>query len=672
MLLRAEGLTRRIGDRCIFADVALEVRPHDRLGLIGPNGAGKTTLLRLLGGEEAADAGRVRVPRRVRVGRLGQEVDPTLSHSVHDEAASALAHLDALEREVREIEARIATEAREPARALVDRYDALRARFDAADGFRREARIERVLAGLGFGPDESSRPVSSFSGGWLMRVQLAKLLLAEPDVLLLDEPTNHLDLPAIEWLEGFLDAYRGAVVAVSHDRTFLRRHTARIAELEHGSLTLYEGSWDAYLEQRAARLEQAEAQRRSEGRRRAEIERFVDRFRYKASKARQVQSRVKLLARMERGATEAPRPRSRRMRLRIPAPVRAGDVVLALEDVAQSYGARRVYEDLDLQIRRGDRIALVGPNGAGKSTLLRIAAGIVSIERGARRLGHHVTAAFYAQHQLESLDPEYSVLGELERAAATADVPRLRAHLGAFLFSGDDVEKRVGVLSGGEKARLALARLLLRPANFLVMDEPTNHLDLAACEVLEEALRGYEGTLLFVSHDRAFVNAIATRVIEVRAGRLRDFSGNYDAYLKQANPSPDLRSRAARNKAASGSEALASGAAAGRGARSEPQASEAHKDLLQLSIPIGRRPISREQRKSVQKTQRALARAEQSILERESALEALVWRMADPAVHRDRERMRALEAERVALRSEVEALYKEWEGLAAALEEDPG
>ena len=698
MLLRAEAIARRIGERRLFADVALEVRPRDRLGLVGPNGAGKTTLLRILAGDEAPDAGRVTVPRRVRVGRLRQEVDPALQHSVRDEVAKALAHLDLLEREARGLEAAMGAHGGEPDPALAARYDALRARFDAADGFRREARIERVLAGLGFGPTESARPVGSFSGGWLMRIELAKLLLAEPDVLLLDEPTNHLDLPAIEWLEEFLDAHRGAVVAVSHDRTFLRRHTNRIAELEQGVLTLYEGGFERYREQRAARREEAAARRRNEERRRAELERFVERFRYKATKARQAQSRVKMLARLEREATPEEARAPRRLRLRIPPPVRAGDVVLALEGAALSYGPTRVYEDLNLQIRRGERIALVGPNGAGKSTLLRIAAGVLPLERGTRRLGHHVTPAFYAQHQLESLDPDGSVLGELQQVAAVGDVPRLRGHLGAFLFSGDDVEKPVAVLSGGEKARLALAKLLLRPANFLVMDEPTNHLDLAACEVLEEALRGYEGTLLFVSHDRAFVNAVATRVIEVRAGKLRAFSGNYDDYLRQA------QAGASREKAPASARAA--------GARSEAESaepSEDPQDARQLSKPIGRRPISRspqaaeggaqraagersssgrasaqqptaaaqqptapaqhlrERRKARERIQRRLTRAEESILERETALEALGWRMADPTVHRDGERLRGLEAERAALRLEIEALYKEWEGLAAEL-----
>jgi len=687
VLLRAEALARQIGERCLFAGVAFELRPRDRLGLVGPNGAGKTTLLRLLGGEEAPDAGRVLAPRRVRIGRLGQEVDPTLSHSVREEAARALAHLDALDREARELEARMAAGSGEPARALVERYDALRARFDAADGFRREARVERVLAGLGFGTEERGRPVRSFSGGWLMRIQLAKLLLAEPDVLLLDEPTNHLDLPAIEWLEGFLDAYRGAVVAVSHDRTFLTRHTTRIAELEHGVLTVYEGNWEAYLEQRAARREQAEARRRSEERRRAELERFVDRFRYKASKARQAQSRIKMIARMERDATEAPRANARRMHLRIPPPVRAGDIVLALEGVAQGYGETRVYEDLDLLLRRGDRVALVGPNGAGKSTLLRIAAGTVPIERGMRRLGHQVTQTFYAQHQLESLDPDGSVLGELERIAAIDDVPRLRGHLGAFLFSGDDVQKKVAVLSGGEKARLALARLLLRPANFLVLDEPTNHLDLAACEVLEDALRGYEGTLLFVSHDRAFVNAVATRVLEVRAGRLRDFTGNYDAYLKQSSAtngpaaSGAIRSGGVSPQAAAGGAQRAEGerSSSGRAAaqqgpsaqRGEAERSQSGRAAAQQGSNTQRAAGERSQKIARHRIERSLARVEQSILERESALEAIGWRMAEPSVHRDGERMRALEAERSALRAEVEALYKEWEGLAAELEDGP-
>jgi ATP-binding cassette subfamily F protein 3 len=636
VLLRAEGLARTIGTRRLFADVALEVHPGDRIGVVGPNGAGKTTLLLMLSGDETPDAGRVVVARGARVARLRQELDPTVERPVREEVGRALAHLDALEMEWKAAEARMAELGRrgeDPDPELAERYDRLHARFALADGFAREARVARVLAGLGFEEAACAGPVRALSGGWLMRVELAKLLLSEPDVLLLDEPTNHLDLPAIEWLEGFLSGYQGAVVAVSHDRTFLRRHVSRIAELEGGVLELYTGNWDRYQQEKAGRLELAEAQRRNEGRRRAELERFVERFRYKASKARQAQSRIKMLERMEREATPGPRAAPKRVRLRIPPPARAGERVIALDGVEQGYGGRPVYQGLDFELRRGERVALVGPNGAGKSTLLRIVAGTVPISGGARRLGHNVTLAFYGQHHLEALDPERSVLGELEQVALIEDVPRLRSHLGALLFSGDDVEKRVGVLSGGEKARVALAKLLLRPANFLVMDEPTNHLDVAACEVLEEALAGWEGTLLFVSHDRAFVNAVATRVVEVRAGQLRTFSGNYDHYLAEVLAPTGVAAQATPSRAAD------------------------------------ERRTAKNRRRTEERAARRLAEAEARILERERVLEELTWRLADPAVHRDGERMKEIEAERTALRAEIEGLYRDWERVAADLED---
>jgi ATP-binding cassette subfamily F protein 3 len=651
VLLRAEALARTVGTRRLFADVTLEVHAGDRLGIVGPNGAGKTTLLRLLAGEEEPDGGRIVLPRGVRIGRLRQEVDPTIERPVREEAARALAHLDALEAEWRALEERMVALGRrgeDPPPELAARYDALRARFALADGFSREARVARVLAGLGFDEQAAGRPVRAFSGGWLMRVELAKLLLSEPEVLLLDEPTNHLDLPAIEWLEGFLAGWRGAVVSVSHDRTYLRRHVARIAELSDGALEVYAGNWDRYQEARLERREQGEARRANEARRRAELERFVERFRYKASKARQAQSRIKMLERMERDATPEARREGARLRLRIPAPPRTGDPVVTLEGVAQGYGATRVYDGLEFRVRRGERVALVGPNGAGKSTLLRIVAGVVPIERGVRALGHEARVAFYAQHQLESLDPERTVLGELERAARVQDAPRLRGHLGALLFSGDDVEKPVRVLSGGEKARLALAKLLLRPAGLLVMDEPTNHLDVAACEVLEAALASWEGTLLFVSHDRAFVNAVATRVVEVRAGRLREFHGNYDDYLR----------------ALAGEEATA-----GAPARADADAGPLAPAAAPAATSAELRRAQKERRRAEEKAARELARLETRIAEREQAAEALAWRLGDPEVLRDGERARALDAERTALRAEIDALYAEWEGWAAALED---
>ena len=634
MTLRLSGIARSFGARTLFASVDLELRPGDRVALVGANGVGKTTLLRIAAGDEAPDAGARAVARGARVALLRQEIDPRRPGSVREEAASALAHLDALERELRELEARIADHGGHVPAALAARYDALQAQLASSGGFSREARVASVLEGLGFDAAARERPLASFSGGWRMRVELAKLLLSDPDLLLLDEPTNHLDLPSLEWFDETLAAFRGGVLLVSHDRAFLRRHAARVAELDARRLTLYAGGFDFYLAERARRREQQESERRAQARRIGETERFIERFRYKASKARQVQSRVKALDKLERVA--APEAGPRRLRLRIPAPVRAGAVPLELLSVHKSYGARAVYRGIDLQIRRGEKVALVGPNGAGKSTLLRILAGVLPFEQGERRVGHQVQVAFYAQHQLEALDTDATVLAELERGAALEDFPRLRSHLGAFLFSGDDVDKKVAVLSGGEKARLALARLLLRPANVLVLDEPTNHLDLAACEVLEEALTGYTGTLALISHDRAFLNAIATRVVEVRGGELRDFPGNYDDYLRRIRgevPSP------------------------GAPAPAPPPDRQAIE-----------RARLREERRLAERARRRLETLEREIAAREGELEALTFRLADPDVWRDAEQARRLTADREALRAALEGLYPEWESLAARSE----
>jgi ATP-binding cassette subfamily F protein 3 len=473
-----------------------------------------------------------------------------------------------------------------------------------------------------------------------MRVELAKLLLAAPDVLLLDEPTNHLDLPSIEWFEQTLAAYRGGVVVVSHDRTFLRRHATRIAELENGGCSVFEGGYDHYLAARAERREQLEARQKNQERRVAETERFIERFRYKASKAKQVQSRVKALGRIER--VEVVSDRRAAPRLRIPPPARAGETVLSISDLHKRYGDVVVYAGVDFALRRGERVALAGPNGAGKSTLLRIAAGALDFERGERRLGHNVTPAFYAQHQLEVLDPKRSVLEELETAAEMDDIPRLRGHLGAFLFSGDDVEKRVSVLSGGEKARLALARMLLRPANFLILDEPTNHLDVAACEVLERALAGYAGTLLFISHDRAFIDALATRVVEVRAGVLSSYPGNHADYeyaLKQRGTAPVA-------------QAAAPAAAAPAGKAERVQARERARADARRQASANRR----------------LAGVEEAILELEEELESLTVQLARPEVYRDGDLVRQVEAERAEVRARIQALYAEWEMAAEQVE----
>jgi ATP-binding cassette subfamily F protein 3 len=648
VLLRLENVGRSFGGRRLFGGVDLVVGAGDRIGLVGPNGAGKTTLLRIAAGDDAPDEGRVHTARDRRVALLRQEIDPHLARSATAEASSALADLDALENEIRAIERRIAERGAEVPADLADRYDRLREVFARRGGFEREARVARTLEGLGFDAERREKPLGSLSGGWRMRVELAKLLLAEPDVLLLDEPTNHLDLPSIQWFEETLESFRGALVVVSHDRAFLERHANRVAELTPTSFTVYEGSWGYYLAEREGRREALLARQRAQERRIAETERFIERFRYKSSKARQVQSRIKALEKVER--VEVDSDAARRMRLRVPPAERAGAVVLRLCGVHKAYGATRVYEGIDLEVQRGERVALVGPNGAGKSTLLRMLAGVLAPDRGTREVGHRVEVAFYAQHQLEQLDPGRSVLEELASVARTEDHPRLRGQLGAFLFSGDDVEKRVSVLSGGEKARLALAKLLLRPSNVLVLDEPTNHLDVDACEVLEAALSGYTGTLLFISHDRRFIDALATRVLEVTPGRLREFLGNYADYRAR------LAAEAAR------------GAPAPAAAPRAPAPVTAAAPPADASTPREERQRQRDQRKARERTQRKLERLEAEILEREKAVEALTWQLGDPAVFRDPDRTRELEAERGRLRAEIDAAYREWERLAAELE----
>jgi ATP-binding cassette subfamily F protein 3 len=418
-----------------------------------------------------------------------------------------------------------------------------------------------------------------------------------------------------------------------------------MAELERGSLVLFEGGYDRYQQAREERLEQQRARARQEEREVAEVERFVERFRYKASKARQVQSRIKALEKRER--VEAPESRARAMRLRIPEPRRSGDSVLALRDVHKRYGAQVVYAGVELALRRGERVALVGPNGAGKSTLLRIAAGVLALDGGERTLGHNVDLAFYAQHQLEALDPARSVLEEIESDAQLEDVPRLRAHLGAFLFSGDDVGKKVAVLSGGEKARLALAKLLLRPRNFLVLDEPTNHLDVESCVVLEEALRGYAGTMLFISHDRDFIDALATRVVEVRAGALASYPGNYSDYQRAA-------------------ERGAEPAAHGDAAPADPVG--AKRDRIAV------REREKERARRLERARKRLAALEEDILADEERFEDLTRALAEPDVYSDGDFVRATLAERDEVRAAIDARYADWEAIAAeieALERDP-
>ena len=641
-MLRIERISKSFGSRTLLDRVTAQVQARDRIGLVGRNGEGKSTLLRILAGLETADDGRVVLEGEARIGYLRQEVDPTSTTTVIDETRRALEPLRVLERELAELEASMASGGGDVPEPLALRYDALRLEFERKGGFEAESHLRGTLSGLGLGADRWERPLCTLSGGWLMRVELAKLLLARPDLLLLDEPTNHLDLPSIRWFEGVLSTYPGAVIVVSHDRVFLDRHATRILELDRGLVTSFPGNYTAYERRKAAR--QGEAQSRIENldRRIAHAQKFVDRFQAKASKAAQANSRKKQIEKLraERD-TLVPRSDLRKLALRFPAAPRSGDIVVRLEAAAKSYGEVCVYRSLDLELRRGERIALVGPNGAGKSTLLRLVSGALEADAGSIELGHNVIPAFYAQHQLEALDASRSVLEELESGAPFDEIPRLRSLLGAFLFSGDDVDKKVSVLSGGERARLALAKLLLGGANFLILDEPTNHLDLQAREVVLAALQQFKGTLLFISHDRSLINALADCMLEVLPGpdgaRTRMLHGGWDDYERGLEDAERGASGPSR-----GGEARAARAADKQRAR----ASERRRRELRDRV----------------------ARTESEIEASECAWEANNIQSAEPEILRDGARMQELTRDRRELEWKLRELYDEWERLGGELD----
>ena len=670
-----DAVSKGYGGQQLLQDCTWRIGRGERIGLVGPNGAGKTTLCRILAGVEETDAGRVHRDSGVTVGYLPQEVTTGEDRTVLAEALSGFDEVWRLEAELESLASRMAGPDAGP--ELTETYGEVQHRFEALGGYRLEAEAKIILGGLGFSPDGAHRPLAEYSGGWRMRAALARLLLLRPDLLLLDEPTNHLDLESLQWLENFLAAYEGSVVIVAHDRYFLNRMVTAIAELAGGSVTLYHGDYDHFLMEREARQALREAQARNQAKRVAEIERFIERFRYKASKARQVQSRVKMLGRMERIETEAD---ARRIHFSFPQPPRTGRLVARMSGIRKAYGDNVVYAGVDFLVERGDRVALVGINGAGKSTLLKMLAGTLPFDAGERVLGSHVEVQYYAQHQLDALDPTRTVLEEIELAAPEAQISRLRTILGSFLFSGDTVEKKVGVLSGGEKARLALAKMLARPAALLCMDEPTNHLDLASKEVLEEALSGFTGTIVFISHDRYFINRIATQVVEVEHGQLATHLGSYDDYLDHkaaiqsagASTKPQKRPDAPKSnppKRGQAEERVSRVSADGgsAGAISGPSQLKG----LKKETVEGRRK-DRTLERDIRSIKTRLAAVEAQIHELEVRLEDIGLSLADPDLYRDGQRARDIAQARRDTEERVAWLMKEWEDLSVRLSEASG
>lgn len=537
-MIHLSGITKRQGQRVLYENASFLVRADDRIGLVGPNGAGKTTIFRLIMEEEQPEAGSINILPNVIVGYFSQDVGDMRGRSALAEVMAGAGRVSELATIITEVESLLASPevdnmSSEVLENLMQRYGDAQAEFQNLDGYDLESRSQAILAGLGIGPADWARPVELFSGGWKMRIALAKILALNPDVVLLDEPTNHLDIESILWLENWLKAFKGAIVMTSHDREFMNRIVNRVVEIAHGQINVYSGNYDFYLRERQTRREQQFAAHRRQQEMLAKEEEFIAKFAARASHAAQVQSRVKKLEKIER--IEAP-PETKSIDFSFASPPRSGNEVLRLQSLGKTYiredgSQQRVFHGVSGVVQRLQKIAVTGVNGAGKSTLLKIIVGETSPTEGTITLGSSVKIGYFGQHALDQLDSRKTVVQEVSDRLPTASVGFVRNLLGAFLFSGDDVDKKISVLSGGEKARVVLAIILASPVNFLVLDEPTNHLDIESREVLLKAVQEFDGTLMVVSHDRHFLRQIVNRIFEIRNGELRVYEGSYDDYL---------------------------------------------------------------------------------------------------------------------------------------------
>ena len=644
-MLQIDGITLHFGERALFDGISTIINPGDRIGLVGPNGAGKSTLLKIIAGEQQADSGSIKMSKAATVGYLpqdGVEPDPNLTvfgevEQVFEDVLQLRERYNHLHQKMEQLQS--GTDAHNDA---LEEFGNIQHQLEHAGAYSLKADIERILMGLGFSETDFSRSTTEFSGGWLMRIALAKLLLKKPTYLLLDEPTNHLDIESLQWIEDLLISYEGAVVLVSHDRAFLNTVTTRTLALNRGDLQDYAGNFSFFEKKYAEEQELLKKKYENQQKYIKETRRFIDRFRYKATKAKQVQSRIKQLEKMEEIEIDEEQAE---ISFRFPPPERCGQIVLKLQNLVKKYGDNTVFNGLNYEVERGDKIAVVGPNGAGKSTLIRILAGIEPITSGKRELGYNVTPGYFAQHQADELDPKNTALDEMKLAGSRESDTRLRTILGCFLFVGDDVFKKVKVLSGGEKSRVALAKMLLNPGNFLIFDEPTNHLDMQSKSILQQALQQFEGTLMIVSHDRDFLDPIVNKTLEVQPGRIKTWPGNVSFYLERK--SEEAESQADVDSASK--EASSNGIS-----RKEQRRIEAeHRNMLSRKI----KPLKK-------RLDHIETQIESNEL-RKSEIEEL---MADTAFYDDAEMVKEISLEYETIKSDLADLLNKWEEIAGRIE----
>ena len=648
-MLTVNNLEIIYGDKLLFNNVSVRINDNDRIGLAGVNGAGKSTLLKIIGGISETDPGVVKRPKRFSVAYLPQEATAIdTGRTIYQEAENAFAEALIMQQDLDEINRQLAAvDPENPVySSLLKQQGELQHRLERVDIFRVQSKIEKVLMGLGFSVEDFDRPSNTLSGGWLMRLMLAKLLLAMPDLLLLDEPTNHLDLDSLTWVENFLTNYDGGLVIISHDRTFLDLVTTTTWEISLGRLSVFKGNYSKYVEDKEVRMQVERAAYANQQAQIKQTMRFVQRFRAKSTKAKQVQSRMKQLSRMERielGETE------QEVSFRFPPAASSGRLALDIESLVKLYEDKQVFQDVTFQLQRGDKLAVVGVNGAGKSTLMRILAGLESQDEGKVKLGHNVKISYFGQHQAQELESSFTALQTLAAVAGDMTITQIRSLLGAFLFRGEEVDKKVQVLSGGEKSRLALAKMIVQPANLLILDEPTNHLDMSSQEILQEAMAQYDGTIIIVSHNRHFVNRFVNRVLEIKAGKSTLYEGNIEDYLFKLKTlqEKEFASRIEEEKTAVSEQP----------AKQKGKAARQEQARIRQAKSKNLNPLKKE-----------VVQAEEEIGSLETRKKELEQLMADPELYQDQDKFTECSKEYNLLERKLKRLYQRWEEIQARIE----